>query len=262
MIKSGLIVPFAVLVIFWILTLIFVWLSKKGQMKTFIRKIGPLDAISELVGRSTEMGKPIVIQPGYSGFTDAGAFAADAISGLTILSYTCDLVAQYDAQPIIPVASAEFLPVVTEALELAYSRHHKQDRYKPVQQIRFFGPNQFSYAVGIEGIVDRENPVANVMVGMYAANSLIIAESFARAGAMQVSGSGNLYQVPFLVGICDFTLIGEEMYAAAAYLSKAPDQLSTIAISDIFKYLWIALAIVGAILISFGNKVLPNLMKL
>jgi hypothetical protein len=79
---------------------------------------------------------------------------------------------------------------------------------------------------------------------------------------MQVSGSGNLYQVPFLVGICDYTLIGEEMYAAAAYLSKAAPQLSTILVSDIFKYLWIALAIVGAILLSFGNTILPDLMKL
>ena len=68
----------------------------------------------------------------------------------------------------------------------------------------------------------RDRPAAHIFMGSFYAESLLLAETGFSTGAIQVAGTANVHQLPFFVVACDYTLIGEELYAASAYLSGEP----------------------------------------
>ena len=51
---------------------------------------------------------------------------------------------------------------------------------------------------------------------------------------------------------CDYTLIGEELFAASAYLSKEPKLVGALKGADLMKLAIIGLAITGCILETMG----------
>jgi hypothetical protein len=55
-------------------------------------------------------------------------------------------------------------------------------------------------------------------------------------------------QLPFFVAACDYTLIGEEFFAASAYLSNDPEQLGSLKGQDIGKIIAAGLLVVGCVL--------------
>ena len=55
-------------------------------------------------------------------------------------------------------------------------------------------------------------------------------------------------QLPFFVAACDYTLIGEELFAASAYLSKDPHQLGSLKGQDFGKAAFVIVLIIGIIL--------------
>jgi hypothetical protein len=84
-------------------------------------------------------------------------------------------------------------------------------------------------------------------MGSFYAESLLMAETGFRAGAIQVAGTANIHQLPFFVVACDYTLIGEEFFVATAYLSREPSLVGTIKAQDYFKALLLAIMVVGCV---------------
>jgi hypothetical protein len=86
----------------------------------------------------------------------------------------------------------------------------------------------------------RKKPAACFYFGCFFAESLILAENGNAVGAIQVAGTAETAQLPFFVAACDYTLIGEEFFAASAYLSGEPDQVGTLLGQDVVKAIvWI-----------------------
>ena len=83
------------------------------------------------------------------------------------------------------------------------------------------------------------------------------------SGAIQVAGTAKIPQLPFFVAACDFTIIGEEFFAASAYLSRDPKVLASIKASDYFKVTAIAVLIFGILVVTTlgGESPLLALLK-
>jgi len=71
----------------------------------------------------------------------------------------------------------------------------------------------------------------------------MLAETGNSIGAIQIAGTAEPAQLPFFVAACDYTLIGEEFFAASAYLSGDPDQLGSLQGQDLGKF------VVGTLLV-------------
>lgn len=93
----------------------------------------------------------------------------------------------------------------------------------------------------------REKPGAAFMFGVFAAESLVLAEAGQQVGARQVAASVSPEQVAFFVCTCDYTLIGEELFGASAYVSREPVQVATLAAQDRFKLLICGVIVVGVV---------------
>ena len=111
---------------------------------------------------------------------------------------------------------------------------------------------QFAYAAAVSGMMVREKPATVFLLGYFNAESLILAETANSVGAIQISGTDSTAQLPFFIAACDYTLIGEELYAASAYLSREPLLLGTLKAQDYLKGIFIALLALSLVLSIFG----------
>jgi hypothetical protein len=94
----------------------------------------------------------------------------------------------------------------------------------------------------------RKQPAANFFMGSYFAEALLLTETGASTGAIQIAGTDSDHQLPFFVTTCDYTLIGEELYAASAYLSREPVQVGTLRGQDIGKIIIMTSIVMGTLL--------------
>jgi len=98
----------------------------------------------------------------------------------------------------------------------------------------------------------REKPGANLLLGMFYAESLVLAETGASVGAIQIAGTDAISQLPFFVTACDYTIIGEELYAASSYISREPTLLGSLKGQDIYKLICIILIVLGVLAMTIG----------
>ena len=236
--------------------LVYIWIAKRRKGEVFVRQIPALDAVDEAIGRATEMGKPILYIPGGLDVDDP-----QTIASMNILSRVADKVATYGSRLILPCNRAMQMSMARETVKESYLRVGKPDDYKE-EDIRYLTDDQFGYVAGVDGIMMRERPAANFYLGAFYAESLILAETGFSTGAIQIAGTAMIDQLPFFVAACDYTLIGEELYAAGATLSQDPVQLGTIKGQDVAKALFLVLIILGVILSLTGHTFFYNLFSL
>ena len=215
----------------------FIEKSRNGE-KIYMRPISAIKAMEEAVGRATEMGKPVLYVPGISGLDEI-----DTISGLIILGHVAGMTAEYEASLHVPVCVPIVMETAKEACKESYLKKGRPDLYRN-DMVHYVTDDQFAYAAGVNGIMLREKPAAVFFQGKFYAESLILAETGNSIGAIQIAGTGSSSQIPFFVTACDYTLIGEEFYAASAYLSGSPEMLGSIKGQDYVKVICILLIVV------------------
>lgn len=218
----------------------------KAGKKLFIRKIAGVDAVEDAVGRATEMGKPVLFIPGIADVDDI-----ETIAGIAILGRVARVTAQYDTPLRVPVRYPMVLAASQEVVEGAYAEMGKIDSYDQ-DTVRYVAGEQFAFTATVNGMMMRERPAANIYMGGFFAESLLLAETGNAAGAIQIAGTARPEQLPFFIAACDFTLMGEELYAASSYLSHEPLLLGGLKGQDFVKLLLIISILVGTLLVTFG----------
>lgn len=229
------------LIIFGTIILYFTYQARKGK-EMYIRRIAGLQAIDDAVGRATEMGQPILYCPGI-GYVEE----ISTIASLSILGEVAKKCAQYDTKLINPHLDPIVYTVAREIVKESYAKVGRPDAFDP-DSVYFITDLQFAYAAAVDGIMLRERPATNFLIGWFRAESLILAETGASTGAIQIAGTDQVSQLPFFVTACDYTLIGEELYAASAYISREPLLMGAIKGEDWGKTVIVVLLLVASLL--------------
>jgi hypothetical protein len=230
----GLIICFSVI--------FFIFSAQKGK-KLYLRKIAGLEAVDEAIGRATEMGRPILFIPGILDVDDV-----QTIAGITILGRVAKTIAEYDTKINMPVSRSIVLTTARETIKQAYMAAGRADAYSD-DMVHYVTDEQFGYVAAVDGIMVREKPATCFYIGAFFAESLIFAETGHAIGAIQIAGTAMPAQLPFFVAACDYTLIGEELFAASAYLSGEPKQLGSLKGQDVGKI--IAMSVIVSLCVLF-----------
>ena len=231
-----------------------IYYARSGQ-EIFIRRIPGLEAVDEAIGRATEMGRSILYVLGLGGVEGAAT-----IAGMTILGQVARRTADYETPLRVPCNDPIVLNVVREMVKTAYLDEGRPDAYNE-ENVFFLTESQFAYAAGVDGMIIREKPAAIFLQGTFYAESLILAETGNSVGAIQIAGTTSEAQLPFFIAACDYTLIGEELFAATAYLSKDPMFLGSIRGQDWGKVLIFAALVLGVVLELFGVNWITTLLQ-
>lgn len=230
-------------------------MAKKNQ-NIKIRRINGLEAVDDAIGRATEMGKAILYHTGADPLDYLSTLAAVTILGkvaLKVADYECDL--------IVPARDPIVLTVCQEVVREAYMNAGRIDAFKE-ENLFFLSDDQFAYTAAVNGIMMRDKPAANFLMGYYYAEALLLAETGAATGAIQIAGTDAMNQLPFFICTCDYTLIGEELYAASAYLSREPLQMGSLRGQDTIKLVIMVVILIGCILPTISQLLQDFLPKL
>ncbi|HEX7765609.1 MAG TPA: DUF6754 domain-containing protein [Nitrospira sp.] len=225
---------------------VFFSIAQARRSEIFLRRIPGLDAVDEAIGRATELGKPILYMTGAHDMHDPSTIAA-----AVILGRVAKKAAAYETELLVPHREPITMAVCQEITKQAYLEAGKPDLFKEDSNF-FITSDQFSYTAAVDGIMLRKKPAANFFMGSYFAEALLLTETGASTGAIQIAGTDSDHQLPFFVTTCDYTLIGEELYAASAYLSREPVQLGTLRGQDIGKAMILSVIGIGILLATLG----------
>ena len=228
-------------VMFFAFVLYYVQSAQSGKVP-FVRRIPGVDAIEEAIGRATEMGRSVLYVPGILDIDEI-----QTVAGLVILESVARLTAKYQTPIVVPVTYPIPFTIAEEMVKSGYLHAGRPEAYDP-NSVRFVSPEQFAYTAAVSGIMLRDKPAAHIYMGAFFAESLLLAETGFSTGAIQVAGTANVHQLPFFVVACDYTLIGEELYAASAYLSKEPKLVGALKGADMMKLAVIAALLIGCVL--------------
>jgi len=221
-------------------------IRRAKQRDIFLRRIPGLDAVDEAIGRATELGKPILYLTGAGDMSEPATIAA-----AVILGRVAKRVAAYETDLLVPHRDPIVMAVCQEITKQSYLEAGKPDVFKEDSNF-FITTDQFSYTAAVDGIMLRRKPAANFFMGSYFAEALLLTETGASTGAIQIAGTDSDHQMPFFVTTCDYTLIGEELYAASAYLSREPIQVGTLRGQDLGKGFILVVLALGTILATGG----------
>tara|TARA_A100001037_G_scaffold304708_1_gene342414 strand:+ start:10568 stop:11431 length:864 start_codon:yes stop_codon:yes gene_type:complete len=240
------IVMFVAIMFFSGTLLFFIRKARRGE-DIFLRTIPGLKAVEEAVGRSTEMGKPVLYVPGIMDMDQV-----ETVAGVIVLGHVSKMTARYETTLNVPVSRAIVMKAAREACKESYLIEGRPDMFHD-DMVHYLTDEQFAYAAGVNGIMVREKPAACLYMGKFYAESLILAETGNSIGAIQIAGTASQAQIPFFVTACDYTLIGEEFFAASAYLSGRPELIGGVKGQDMIKVFIIGLILVGVVLRLFND---------
>lgn len=210
----------------------------------FIRKIPGLQAIDEAVGRAAEMGSPILFQTGVESFKEIQTVAA-----LGILQYVAKRAATLDVPIFITTPQPVMVPVCESILKTVLDAEGKPDLIHECS-VRFVSPANDLAALGTVAII-RDHKIASAFYfGNYDYTSLLYTEGGQMAGAMQIAGTADYYQIPFFIASCDYVVMVDELFASSAYLSRDPTMLGGVVSQDYGKVVLLVLLVVGVLAVT------------
>ena len=224
---------------------VFAWVMFASQRKAKrgveipIRRLAGLDALEEAIGRATEMGRPVLYVPGTDEIKEI-----QTIYSMMILRHVARKTAEFGTPLIVPTKNAVVLAFAEEAVRQGCADAGRPEAFV-ADNVRYLSDEQFAYCAGIAGIMYRERPAANIYMGMFYAEALILAETGFLGGAIQVAGTARPEQLPAFVAACDYTIMGEEYFAVTAYITRDPNLVGTIRAGDVVKIAAIVLFLVG-----------------
>ncbi len=221
------------------------------------RTLPPVIAISEAVGRCAEMGRPLVYTTGISGTISGGAGAA-ILAGIALLSDTAKKIAESGASLKFFTATVDAAPLIEETLKEAFVSAGVPEAYDPDSMELI--ANQSSLVSRYLGWIQREKPASALMIGYLAYEAVVLAEAGNVIGAMQISGTTNSYQIPFLVASTDYCLIMEELYAASAQIQGDRFALGALKGEDVLKFVILGIMGLGMLLAFTGSSFLVELI--
>ncbi len=216
----------------------------RTQHRRTWRPIPAFDALKGLVGRMAEDGRRVHIALGTGGVGDAQL--PILLSGLAVLRYLARQGAPLGVAPLVTVADPTTMLLAQDVVYDAYRRKGVHKYYQPTD-VQMIAPDATAYAVGVQSEVNQEAVAANVMLGHFEREYLLLGEAGAQRGLVQLAGSDTVDAHPFMLATAHNVLIGEEAFAAGAYLTGEPRYTASLRVQDVLRVLIVLVILLGVL---------------
>ena len=225
------------------------WLSYSHRKKqpTF-RDIPAFTHLRQAVGRVVEDGSRLHLSLGRGALTTPQS--ASALAGLALLRSLADLTSAGDQPPIASSGDVLLAILANDTLQAA-AKSSKQAAYDPTAG-RLTGLTPFSYAAGAIPIIRDEKVSANVLMGNFGVEVGLLTDAAERENTFILAGSDNLAAQAVIYASAQEPLIGEEIFAAGAYVESGKLHTASLAAQDILRWLIIAIILIGSLLTLAG----------
>lgn len=238
-----------ILFLLFVGALLFFTVRVRAGKEPGLRRIAAYERLKGFAGRAVEAGRPFHLSLGVGSMTDVTT--ADSLAGLSILNYLAEQSSLTGTHPIISMADPTVMLFAQNVVRSAQGNdpYGLETGYR---QVRWIAPQPAAYAAGVMSLLSLDDVEANVMVGAFGDEYLLMGETAARRNISHVGGASNPNTLPLIYASAQETLFGEEIYAAGAYLQRRPSHLGSLLAQDTLRWV-VALAIlIGVVLSSLG----------
>lgn len=207
-----------------------------------LRAIAGLEVIDEVIGQATEQDRPILFNPGMQGL------GVELFCSLAVMGHVVRRAARLSMPVHVPLSDPLACAMAEEYWKDGYASVGREGLFAPEDHLRYMTDNQSAYAAGVSGWIKRDRVAASFLFGNYGYEALMLAEAGQQAGAVQIACTPSFFQVPFFMVSCDYTVFGEEFYAAGAYFSRDPVLTGSLVGQDWAKLVLLVLIVIGVLL--------------
>jgi hypothetical protein len=238
----------AALLFFAFLLLHFTAEVTEGVMVT-LRPIAGFALIDQFIDYARCVRRSMHVSLGTKGV--GGVATAETLAGLAALEHVAGALADGGLSPLVTVADPTLLPLAEDATRRAVERAGHPETYNP-GRVRLVAPDALAYAAGTADLLASEGAKANVMVGWFGREYLVLGQPSAERGIGQVAGTVNPETLAFMAVSADEMLLGEEIFAASAYLDGKPSGVGSLLAQDWMRFLIVLFILIGVLLKTVG----------
>jgi hypothetical protein len=211
---------------------VFLITSISTGLRPRFRSIPLFGLLRGQTGRAIESGRELHVSIGTGGIS--GEDVTTTLAGLQIVEYLADEAAASGISPVVTTADATALLLAEDTLRRPYIRQGDLNSYPPLSA-RLPGLTPVPYAAATMDYLAHENALANVMSGSFGPEIGLIEHESARRDLLKINAAADPRALAVLSTTSDHLLVGEEMFAAKAYLQARPAQLASLRAQDIVR---------------------------
>ena len=239
--------------VFLVVAVLFVGLTFwRRRSPASLRVIDAYERLNRSVGLAVENGTRLHISLGRGNFlTSRGG---SALAGLAMLRRLAERTSVSDRPPIVTSGDASLAILSQDTLQSGYRAAGAEDQYRFTTG-RLTGLTPFSYGAGALSTIHDENVSANIVIGDLGAEAALLAEAADRENTSLIAASDDLSAQSMFFASSQEPLIGEELFAAGAYVGAGAPHEASLHVQDILRWLIILAILLGSLLKLVGAPV-------
>lgn len=157
-----------------------------------------------------------------------------------------------DNPPVVTTGDASLAVLSQDTLQSGYRAAGAEEQYRFTTG-RLTGLTPFSYAAGTIPVVHDEGVSTNIFLGDFGAESALLVEAAERQNADIIAASDNLSAQSVFYTSSQDPLVGEELFAAGAYVGAGASHEASLNVQDVLRWLIIVTILIGSLLKFVGG---------
>lgn len=219
---------------------------RRARNRFPLRVIPAFSVLPDYVGLSIEANSPLHLAMGSSGV--GGTSTLLSLASAEFFYQIAQRASISDVAPILTMSNASSLPLAQDTLRRAFISRGRATRYS-FTNARWYptGSRSMAYAAAITSLMNNKQPAANIFAGSFGIELGLMMEAGARRNIPSIGVSDQLEGQAVAYAFSEHVLIGEEIFAAGAYLGQGASQVAEQIALDMLRWLLI-IGIVGTML--------------
>lgn len=235
-------VGLGLVLVFFGLMIIFAAAARRRPGR-FLREIPAFSKLGRAIGLAVEAGQRLHLSLGRGGIN--GLQGGSAIIGLSMLQRISRAASVSDRPPIATSGEGTLGILSQDTLRSVSRSIGIEAQFDPTTG-QVTGLTPFSYAAGTMPIIFDQSVSASVLAGHFGSEVALITDAGERSGSMTLAGTDSLPGQAVLYATAQEPLIGEELYAAGAYINAGQMHLASLRAQDILRWVLVLFILVGA----------------
>lgn len=219
------------------------FLRRRGDLFA-LRSLDAYDALPGFISRSIETDRRLHLSLGSAGV--GGETTLLTLTSVELAYQVAREAAIGDTPPLLTLSDGSAFPLGQDTLRRAYA---SRDRLNALQagSTRFLpsGTRSLAFAAAVTAMQHDDRLSGHVLAGRYGPELALILDAASRRGLPTVAVSDQLEGQAIAYALADDPLIGEEVFAAGAYLDGGASQTAGVVTTDMLRWLVILVMIIA-----------------
>jgi hypothetical protein len=208
------------------------------------------EELGKAVESSVESGERVHLSVGTGSLI--GAESAPGLAGLALLDRVASATTMSDKPVVVSTGDGALAILAQDTLRSAYQRAGESRRFDAMAG-RVIGLTPFSYAAALPLLVETEDISVHLLLGSFGAEGALSAHFGERKQAFVFGGTDDVPSQALLYATTDEPLIGEEVFAAGAYLNIGRLHRASLRAQDLLRWAIVIAIAAGTLFITLGG---------